>query len=141
MVPIVIAAVLWGLCICFKSDSRAVVDILKAHTSRDQRLRHLLCCLRCLLYFSNHSSTSPTTRQQMQSLEIISHKEKEVPQVLIPQVPPRVAIPQPVQDLLTPKGGSRDWIVLFTHSLIKGCPGQQGQPTSWASNSTSDSAA
>ena len=50
LLPIVIAAALWGhqwkyKCICFRSDNMAVVDILKSRTSGDQLLMHLLCFL------------------------------------------------------------------------------------------------
>jgi len=50
LVPIVLAASLWGpcwhhKCIRFRSDNMAVVDILRSRTSRDPLLMHLLCCL------------------------------------------------------------------------------------------------
>jgi len=47
LVPIVIAAAVWGpqrtrKCVCFRSDNMAVVDLLKSCTSQDQLLTHML---------------------------------------------------------------------------------------------------
>ena len=54
MVPIVIAASLWGpqwhrRCVRFRSDNMAVVDVLRSRTSRDPILMHLL---RCLVFYA-----------------------------------------------------------------------------------------
>ena len=50
LVPIVIAAALWGphwhgSCILFRTDNMAVVEVLRSHSARDPLLMHLLRCL------------------------------------------------------------------------------------------------
>ena len=50
MVPVVVAAALWGKLwegchICFHSDNMAVLAVLNKHTARDEHLLHFLCCL------------------------------------------------------------------------------------------------
>ena len=50
LVPIVIAAAMWGRCwtgqmVCCQCDNSAVVVVLNRRTSRDSDLMHLLCCL------------------------------------------------------------------------------------------------
>ena len=54
LVPIVIAAAIWGpcwqqKCVCFRTDNMAVVDVVTSRTAKDPLLVHLI---RCLVFYA-----------------------------------------------------------------------------------------
>ena len=149
MVPIVIAAALWGRhwkqsCICFRSDNQAVVDILRSRTSKDQLLMHLLRCLVFYAAFYGFQFTAEHVPGVLNlAADAISRNNIPLFLSLTPQVPPRAAVPLSVRELLVsrrPNWGSRDWTVLFAHSLTRESPQPQEQSTNQAGVSTPGSA-
>ena len=149
LVPIVIAAALWGpawhrLCVCFRTDNMAVVDILKSRTSRDPLLLHLLRCLALYAGFYQFDFVSehlPGT--QNTAADAISRNNLTLFASLTPPIP-QIPVPQPIVDLLVevqPNWGSREWTTSFKDSLTLVSPEQPTQCTSPAGTSTTVSAA
>lgn len=138
MVPVVIAAALWGhkwkRCrVCFQSDNMAVVDLLKTCTSRDQLLMHLLRCLVFYAaYFRFHFTAEHVPGVFNTAADAISRDRVSLFLSLVPQIP-QMVIPQPVVELLItarPNWGSQNWTRLFTRTLTRGLPTPPGQCTS-----------
>ena len=127
LVPVVIAAALWGhrwrrTSVCFVSDNMAVVNILRSRTSKDCILVHLM---RCLVFYAAYFGFQFIAKHIPGVLntaaDAISRNNIPLFLSLCPQVP-QVAIPQPVQDLLVgrrPDWGSKDWTRLFKISLAR----------------------
>lgn len=147
LVPIVIAAALWGhqwkrTCVCFRCDNMSVVDIIKSHTSKDSLLMHLL---RCLVFFAAYygfqfqAENLPGVNNT--AADAISRNNVPLFLSLVPQIP-QVVIPQPVLDLLIirrPNWGSQEWTTLFTCSLNREYPRPPKLCTSQDGGSTSSS--
>ena len=138
LVPIVIAAALWGdkwrrSCVCFKCDNVAVVEILRSRTARDPLLMHLL---RCVVFYAavfgfqliaNHVPGVMNT-----AADAISRDNTDLFLSLVPQIP-QVTIPKPVLDLLVtkrPNWGSQEWTSLFVSSLTRASHQPQDPSTS-----------
>jgi len=138
LVPIVIAANLWGhqwkcSAVCFRSDNMAVVEVLKSRTSKDPLLMHLL---RCLVFYAAYFGFGFTSEHVPGVLntaaDAISRNNVPLFVSLIPQVP-RATIPQAVLELLVsrrPDWGSCDWTKLFWRSLTRESQRQPTQSTS-----------
>lgn len=148
LVPIVIAASLWGpdlhgSCICFRTDNIAVVEVLRSRTTRDPLLMHLL---RCLVFYAavhhfdfvgEHVAGVHNT-----AADALSRNNLALFSSLHPQVH-RVPIPQPVVDLLVevrPDWGSHNWTILFRNSWTKASPNPLRQFTDQAGSNTLHSA-
>ena len=125
LVPIVIAAALWGplwhrQCICFHSDNLGVVGLLARRSARDVLAHHLL---RCLYFYSayyqfdyqaEHVPGTMNTAADALSRGNLSLFYSLVPQAVHSVVPPAI------QDLLIvrrPDWGSADWTTLFVGTL------------------------
>ena len=105
LVPIVIAAALWGphwhgSCIMFRTDNMAVVEVLRSHSARDPLLMHLLRCL--VFYASVHHFDilgEHIAGVHNAAADAISRNNLALFSSMFPQVP-HIPIPQSVQDLL-----------------------------------------
>ena len=147
MVPIVIAASLWGpqwhrRCVRFRSDNMAVVDVLRSRTSRDPLLMHLLRCLvfyAAVYHFDFMAEHLPGTHNI--AADALSRNNLVLFSSLFPQIV-QVPIPQPVRDLLVeakPNWGSQEWTSLFKSSWIRASQRPLEQSTSQVGASTPDS--
>ena len=137
LVPIVVAAALWGphwtrKHICFRSDNMAVVDLLKSCTSREQLLMHML---RCLAFYSAYYRFEFTAEHIPGILntaaDAISCNNISLFHSLVPQGR-QVSPPAEVVDLVInrrPDWGSADWTHLFTSSLTRVSPQLQEPST------------
>ena len=130
LVPIVIAAALWGpqwtqQRIAFRSDNMAVVELLKSGTSQDPLLMHMLRCLAFYSAFYCFQITSEHIPGILNTAaDALSRNNISLFQSLVPQVQP-VAVPPPVVNLIVnnrPDWGSQAWTHLFTTSLIRAFP-------------------
>ena len=140
MVPIVVAAALWGRLwegchICFHSDNMAVVAVLNKRTAKDPLLLHLLRCLYfyaafyCFHYSAAHIPGVLNTAADVLSRNLIHDFSS-----FGPQVPP-VAVPSVIKDLLIhqrPNLISGEWTSLFSRSLIRELPPTLPHPTNLA---------
>ena len=134
MVPIVLAAALWGDSwrgsrVCFLSDNAAVVAVLNCHSPRHPILLHLL---RCLYFYSAHyqfsycASHLPgvlNTAADALSRDNMTLFLSLVPQGCQSQVPWEM-----VELLITcqPDWGSGSWISLFKATLAMHSPSHPG---------------
>ena len=127
LVPIVIAASLWGTtwekkCVRFWSNNMAVVQVLRTRTSKDSIIMHLLWCLSfyaALFQFSFVSEHIPGA--QNTAADAISRDNIPLFLSLFPQCS-QCLIPKAVSDLLVvrqPNWGSEEWAKLFLSSLRK----------------------
>lgn len=144
MVPIVIAAAIWGCqwtqsCVCFRSDNMAVISVLRSRTCKDQLLMHLL---RCLIFYAAFFRFTFTAQHVPGSLnaaaDAISRNNTSLFFSLVPQVP-QATVPQPVIELLInnrPNWGSKGWTELFIRSLSRGLQHPREQSTNQAGNNT-----
>ena len=152
LVPIVIAAALWGpqwtrQRICFRSDNMAVVHLLKSCTSQDVVLMHMLRCLVFYAaYYRFHIAAEHIPGILNTAADALSRNKITLFHSLVPQSH-QVPIPQAVVDPVInsrPNWGSQAWTDLFTRSLIRASPLQPRLSTSqdgvdtrhFASNST-----
>lgn len=149
LVPIVIAAALWGRewkrsCICFRSDNMAVVSILKSRTSKDQLLMHLLRCLVFYAAFYRFQFVAEHVPGVLNTAaDAISRNNTSLFLSLAPPQIPHITIPQSVLELLVigrPNWGSNEWTRLFVHSLNGGSQTPHGQSTSRDGSNTQGSA-
>ena len=148
LVPIVIAAALWGdkwrrSCVCFKCDNMAVVEILRSRTARDPLLMHLL---RCVVFyaavFGFQLVASHVPGVMNTAADAISRNNTDLFLSLVPQIP-QVIIPKPVLDLLVtkrPNWGSQEWTSLFVSSLTRASHQPQDPSTSQPGEGTPSSA-
>ena len=128
LVPIVVAAALWGPSweghhIRFHSDNIAVVAILTKHTTRDPLLNHFLRCLflYSAFYKFNYSAIHIPGALNT-AADALSRNNFHTFSLLFPQVP-LFSVPSVIQDLLIrimPDWTSTDWTNLFAGSLVKG---------------------
>lgn len=138
LVPIVIAAAIWGhrwsrTRVCFRSDNMGVVDLLKSRSSADKLLMHMM---RCLAFYSafyrfqfiaEHIPGIHNT-----AADAISRNNLLLFYSLVPQSR-QVSLPPAVVDLIVntrPDWGSQAWTTLFTSSLIRESPHPPEQFTS-----------
>ena len=144
LVPIVIAAALWGhqwsrKCICFRSDNMAVVDLLRSCTSQEALLMHLLRCLTFYsAFFRFHFRAAHVPGINNSAADAISRNNISLFLSLHPQSQ-HVPVPQNIVDLLVrirPDWGSQTWIHLFRSSLRVEFPQQPELSTSRAGAST-----
>lgn len=128
LVPIVVAAALWGRSwggkhIHFVSDNEAVVAIIMR---RNAKLPLLTQLLRCLFFYASvynfHFSASHIPGVDNHAADAISRNNLSLLSSLLPQAT-RVIVPQPVVDFLLflPDWGSSIWIQRFAHSLQVAC--------------------
>ena len=130
MVPIVIAAALWGKYwqgkhIHFHSDNMAVVAILNSRTAKTPQLMHLLRCFSFYCaYYQFHSSSSHVPGVMNKAADAISRDNLTLFSSLVPQVT-RFSTPPSLRKLLIttrPDWGSQTWTQLFVHSLNEVLP-------------------
>ena len=149
LVPMVIAAALWGphwhgSCILFRTDNMAVVEVLRSHSAHDPLLMHLLRCL--VFYASVHHFVivgEHIAGVHNAAADVISRNNLALFSSMFPQVP-HVPIPQSVRDLLVeiqPDWGSHRWTDLFKSSWTRASPSQPGQSTDPAGSGTANFAA
>lgn len=147
LVPIVVAASIWGsswqgLCICFRTDNMAVVEVLRSRTSRDPLLMHLLRCLTFYAaVFHFDYKTEHIAGIHNTAADALSRNNLAVFFSMFPQIP-RVTVPRPVWELLVevrPDWGSREWTQLFKTSWMKASQDPHSPSTDQAGASTSSS--
>ena len=140
LVPIVIAAALWGphwhgRCIGFRTDNMAVVEVLHSRTASDPLLMHLLRCL--VFYAAVHHFDfvgEHIPGKDNIAADALSRNNLALFSCLFPQAM-QVPIPQPVLDLLVvvrPNWGSHEWTSLFRDSWTRASPGPPRQCTAQA---------
>ena len=125
MVPIVVAAAMWGRSwhqhrVFFHSDNAAVVAVIQNKSARQPAMLHLL---RCLYFFAAYYQFSYSAHHlpgvTNVAADTLSRNNMSLFVSLIPQgIPTEVS--QEVSDLLIhqqPNWGSPDWISLFKASL------------------------
>ncbi len=125
LVPVVVAAALWGPYwsgkhVCFHSDNMSVVAILASRTARTPLLMHLL---RCFAFFSAYFGFSFSAKHIPGVLntaaDALSRNNLSLFFSLAPQTP-QFNIPPALHNLLIntkPDWGSTTWMRLFTASL------------------------
>ena len=149
MVPIVLAAVLWGRHwagqhICFHVDNLAVVAIIRRGTSKDPRLQHLM---RCFMFFAAlfrfHTTASHVAGRTNVAADALSRNNMSLFLSLVPQTS-RTPVPPALIRLLVdsmPDWGSRLWTQQFSHSFAAVLQLQPGHviapPTAVTSTSAS----
>ena len=148
LVPIVIAAALWGhhwkhSCVCFNSDNMAVVGIIRSRTAKDPLLMHLV---RCLVFYAASCGFEFIAEHvpgvDNTAADAISRNNIPLFHSLVPQLS-HVTVPKVVLDLLVtrmPNWGSQEWTVLLARSLIRESQDQPELCTNQAGASTSTSA-
>ena len=126
LVPVVIAAALWGrswhhIRICFHVVNMGVVAILRRYSAGSEVTHHLL---RCLYFYSAlfqfEFSAEHIPGVQNVAVDALSHDNLVLFSSLLPQAT-QVQIPAPLLDLLLiqrPDWGSVNWINLFRDSLL-----------------------
>ena len=126
LVPVVIAAALWGrswhrIRICFHVDNMEVVAILRRYSAGSEVTHHLL---RCLYFYSAlfqfEFSAEHIPGVQNVAADALSRDNLVLFSSLLPQAT-QVQIPAPLLDLLLiqrPDWGSVNWINLFRDSLL-----------------------
>ncbi len=137
LVPIVLAAAIWGRfwcrqSICFHTDNMGVVAILRKRSARHPVALHLLRCL----YFYAATYNFDFIAQHIPGVDniaadAISRDNINLLSSLCPQAT-QVSVPPPLQDLLLrqqPDWGSRQWIRLFGRTLQTPWPPLLSQPT------------
>lgn len=133
MVPVVIAAALWGRYwqgkhICFHSDNEAVVATLRSGTAKVPLLMHLLRCFAFYrAYFRFHFSVEHIPGILNTAADALSRNNLAVAFPFISQIP-QFHVPKPLHQLLIstrPDWGSPAWTQLFTSSLTGGWQSQR----------------
>ena len=135
LVPIVMAAALWGRMwykslVCFHSDNMAVVAILTSRTGRSPLVLHLLQCLffytACIQfdYAAEHIPGVLNTAADALSRNNVNHFLSLVPQAAQTPIPDAVALMLVTEQ---PDWGSHNWIPLFRITLPRQLH-QQPQP-------------
>ena len=130
MLPVVVAAALWGhgwsgMHVALHVDNMAVVSILERHSPKDTSLAHLL---RCLCFYASifkfEFSASHIPGQQNIAADALSRNNLTLFSLLYPQVP-HSPVPRIIQRLLLhspPDWSSQAWINLFLNSLPMASP-------------------
>ena len=125
LVPIVVAAAIWGRQwylhhVRFHSDNMAVVAILRTRSTRDAAALHLL---RCLYFYTAYFQFEYTVEHVPGVLntaaDAISRDNITLFSSLFPQAT-QATVPQPLLNLLIsqrPDWGSPRWTALFTDTL------------------------
>ena len=148
LVPVVVAAALWGphwrgKHVLFRVDNMAVVGILQKRTSPDPHVMHLLRCFILytavyhFTYIMEHIAGNVNT-----AADAISRNNIPLFCSLIPQVQ-QIPVPQAITKLLInqkPDWGSPTWTALFTASLTGEFRTPPEQSTRQAGAGTSHSA-
>lgn len=130
LVPVVIAAALWGKHwtskhVCFHSDNMAVVAILASRTAKTQLLVHLLRCFSFYsAHFGFHYSAKHVPGVRNMAADALSRGKLHVFSSLVPQTPRCVIPPSLVELLITrrPDWGSPAWTHWFVRSLNEVSP-------------------
>ena len=132
LVPVTIAAALWGLQwsnkhICFNSDNMAVEEVLQRRTAKSPPLMHLL---RCVSPYSAVYGFHFTARHVPGVLndvaDALSRDKANLVISSLSQVP-QFHLTGQVHKLLSsdrPDWGSQTWTELFSSSLVRGWPRQ-----------------
>ena len=128
LVPVVVAAALWGGLwrgkhICFHSNNMAVVSILSTKTAKSPHLMHLLRCFSfyCAFYCINVSCVHVPGAMNA-AADALSRNKLPLFSSLVPQALP-FPIPASLVELLVtsrPDWGSQAWTELFVRSLTGG---------------------
>ena len=131
LVPIVVAAALWGSQwagrhVCFHSDNDAVVTVIQRRSVRHPLLIQLLRCLffyASILHFHFSSRHIPGTDNVI--ADATSRNNIPLVSFLIPQVP-QIIVPAEVTQFLLhlPDWGSPSWTEQFVRSLPSPSPRQ-----------------
>ena len=129
LIPVVIAALLWGSMVCFHSDNEAMMKVLSKGSSKDLSLSHLMRCLALLAAFHGfHFCAVHVPGRLNEAADVLSRNDLCLFHSLYPQALQGSFIPLPVVQLLvtqTPDWGSTTWIELFSACLDKGLPRPQ----------------
>ena len=138
LLPIVIAAALWGhrwsqQRVRFTSDNSAVVCLLNSLSSPDMLLMHLLRCLSFYAaYYRFTFEAAHIPGIQNVAADAISRNNIPLFLSLQPQAT-QVTVPRPIMELLVtkqPDWGSHTWTHLFKASLTEGLPNPPGSSIS-----------
>ena len=125
LVPIVVAAAIWGrrwyrVHVCFHSDNMAVVSILRNRSARNEIALHLLRCFYFYTaFFQFEYSAEHMPGMLNTAADALSRNNLALFSSLIPQAS-QSGVPPPIQDLLVnqrPDWGSQNWITLFVATL------------------------
>ncbi len=129
MIPIVIAAAIWGQdwqdqSVHFRSDNAAVVALVNAGTSRDDALMHLMRCLSFIMAKFNFVVTASHIRGIHNSLaDALSRNDHNKFLSHYPQAHPvPSSIPPALLDLMIthrPDWTSRHWTTLWNTTFAK----------------------
>ena len=130
LVPIIVAAALWGHLwlgkhVCFYSDNEAVVTTIQRRSAKHPLLTQLM---RCLFFYASvfqfHFSASHIPGVFNTTADAISRNNHELLPSLLPQASQQVTVPQSVSGFLLalPDWGSPNWTTLFLHSLPRAYP-------------------
>ncbi len=121
MVPIVVAAAVWGhqwsgTHVCFHSDNEAVVTLISKRYSK------LTLLLKCLFFYAAYYYSAVHIPGRLNTAaDALSRNNFTLFSSLLPQTP-LVQVPLVSQDFLIqkiPDWGSSSWTELFTNSLLK----------------------
>lgn len=149
LVPVVVAAALWGgrwagQHICFHSDNMAVVAVLTSMTTQSPLLMHLL---RCLSFFSSYLSFHFSARHVPGVLngaaDALSRNRLDLFSSLAPQATTQFMIPPCLSKLLIdtrPDWGAPRWTQLFTSSLAEVLQGRHSPHMRQGNGATTRSA-
>ena len=138
LIPIVIAAALWGpqwhgQMVLFHSDNVAAVCDVNRMFSSNSSLIHLLRCLSFFAaYFGFHFKAEHVPGVKNSAADALSRNNVHLFLSLVPQALPRSPIPLQLQELLVgriPDWGSSDWTILFRSCLPVALPPPPCPPT------------
>ena len=125
LVPVVIAAALWGRLwyrcrICFHVDNMSVVLILRKQAAASDVAHHILRCLYfyAVLFQFDYTAEHIPGKENVEA-DALSRNNIPLFSSLLPHAT-QVHIPSPLQELLIthrPDWGSIDWIRLFCNTL------------------------
>ena len=148
LVPVVLAAALWGHLwsgkhIAFHSDNMSVVSVLTSRSARSPPMVHLLrCFLFYAAYYGFHYSAKHVPGEHNTTADALSRNLVSVFLPSLSQVP-QFHIPQAAYNLLIaqmPDWGSPTWTALWSSSLARVCPRPLSAPITLADANTATSA-
>ena len=149
LIPVVVAAMLWGdnwrgKLVCFHSDNEAVVSVLNKGHAQDVTLTHLMQCLAFLAACHGfHFSSVHVPGRLNKAADALSHNNLTLFHSLLPQALQESIIPLSVVQLLVSEildWGSPTWTKFFNSCLGRGSPLQHCPPTSQAGDAIAASA-
>ena len=132
LIPVVIAAALWGSRwagkhVCFHTDNMSVVAILSSQAARTPGLTNLMrCFLFYAAYYRFHFTAKHIPGVQNTAADALLRNRLPLFFSLVPQVQQFNIMSSILQLMITrrPDWGSPDWTKWFTDSLKEGSQGQ-----------------